>query len=464
MRRFQELSPVNERDRFFDSQSFTALWASLAFSLPAVVVGVRLTADATAGGLGLTLGQLLFVVPLAAVVGAVILAAVSSAAADQGIPAGLILRPGFGVAGSWVASVMITLFYVMWAALELQVGGRTVVAALRRAEIVSLDDRLAIGVFGLGVAALIFLGLSATTQWWIRRFAFWAVLVVFAIGLVAALGGLGDGVLETVPRQQGFWLGVDMILGAMIIWFPLAADTGRFARDSSIAVSGTGYGFGVAASGAVLLGGLAGLSRIIEPSPAGVTTAVLTSGSSVVVVVLLFWILAGELDQPFGFIYGAATSVSSTVLRRPPGYLGETLVAGAIAAAMLVAEDSLTRAIEFLITIIAPMAAILLADFYVVRRRHYLTDDLYDRSGAYRGVNLFGVAAFLVSFLVVQWIEPSGPVGWTDTIIDLIPSAGSMAERGLPPIIVGMVVAFLVYTGLGLWRIRETDKVSSVRL
>ena len=190
---------------------------------------------------------------------------------------------------------------------------------------------------------------------------------------------------------------------------PLAADTGRFAADTSVAASGTGFGFGVGSAGAVMVGGLAGLTRVIEPSFSGVTGALLATGSTLVILVVVIGVLLAQLEQPFGLIYGAATSVSSTVLRRPPGFLGEGLVVAAAAAAILVTESSLSRAVDFLAAIVAPMVAIFIADFYVVRQRRYLTDGLYDRSGPYRGVNLLGLATFLVAFGLMQWIEPSGP-------------------------------------------------------
>lgn len=464
MRRFQELSPVSDRDKFFDSQSFTALWASLAFGLPAFVVGVRLTAGAGVGGLGLTLGQLLFVVPLATLIGAVLLAAVSWVAADQGVPAGLLMRPSFGVAGSWVGATLIATFYLAWASLEIQAGGHAIAAALTAGGIINVPDGVAIGVFAVGTAALVYVGLALATRWWIRAFAFWAVLILFLVALIAVLLALGDGVLDTIPRVQGFWLGVDMIVAAMIVWFPLAADTGRFASDTSVATSGTGYGFGIGSAAAVVVGGLAGLTRVIEPSFSGLTGAVLSTGSTLVVLVVVLGVLAAELDQPFALIYGASTSVSSTVLRRPPGLLGEGLVVAAAAAALLVSEGSLFEAVQFLATLVAPLIVILLADFFLVRGRRYLTDGLYDRSGPYRGMNLLGLFAYMVAFSVTQFIEPSGPHQWLDFVERLAPSAGSLAEQGVPPVLTGMMVGFVVYTLIGRWTIKDIEQISAVRL
>ena len=416
------------------------------------------------GGLGLTLGQLLFVVPLAAVIGATTLAAVSWAAADQGVPTGMLMRPSLGVAGSWAGSTVIAVLYLSWAALEMQAGGRALVSSLDRAGIISMSDVVGIGFFVVATAALVFVGLSLATKWWIRRFAFWGVMILFLFTLLAVLGSFSDGVLTTVPRQQGFWLGVDMVVAAMVVWYPLAGDTGRFAADPAAATSGTGYGFGVGTAGAVMVGGLAGLTRVIEPSVSGVTAAVLTTTSTLLILVVVVGILVAQLDQPFGLIYGAATSISSTVLRRPPGFLGEGLVVAAGAAAILVTESSLARAVDFLAAIVAPLVAIFIADFYIVRNRRYLTDGLYDRSGPYRGVNLLGLGTFLVAFALMQWVEPSGPDVWVDTIADLVPAAGEWALSGVPPVMLGMVVAFVVYAGIGRWRFHEAEQVSSVRL
>ena len=67
--------------------------------------------------------QLILVVPIGLILGVGGLAAIAYIASETGLPTGMILRPGMGVAGSWLAAVIISLLYLAWAALELQFGG-----------------------------------------------------------------------------------------------------------------------------------------------------------------------------------------------------------------------------------------------------------------------------------------------------------------------------------------------------
>ncbi len=54
-------------------------------------------------------------------------------------------------------------------------------------------------------------------------------------------------------------------------------------------------------------------------------------------------------------------SMSAVVLRRPPGLLAEMLVIAAGGVGMLVAESSLIRATDFLVSLVVPFGSILLA-------------------------------------------------------------------------------------------------------
>ncbi len=85
-----------------------------------------------------------------------------------------------------------------------------------------------------------------------------------------------------------------------------------------------------------------------------------------------------------------------------------------------------------------------------MRRRSYNLDALYDREGMYRGMNLLGLVAYLVAFVVGQWISPSVPDAWASTLTDLMPSVGSLSlNRGVPAVFTSSVVAFLIYGGVG---------------
>jgi hypothetical protein len=92
-------------------------------------------------------------------------------------------------------------------------------------------------------------------------------------------------------------------------------------------------------------------------------------------------------------------------------------------------------------------------------------DQLYDRKGAYAGVNFYGLFAVMLGAVTAIFIHPVGPDAWAAALESIIPGEASAAEAaGLPPILVSMLVSAIVYTGLGRWKIRDRVFVSRLRV
>ena len=138
------------------------------------------------------------------------------------------------------------------------------------------------------------------------------------------------------------------------------------------------------------------------------------------------------------------------------------MAAGAVG--MLVSESSLVRSIDFLVALVVPFGAILAADYFIVRRRLYVVDALYDRNGIYRGMNLLGLAVYVFSVVAGQVIQPSGPDSWIAGVDAVIPFVGRLSsEYGVPGTLMSTFVAFLLYGAIGRWRIKEKETVYQLR-
>ncbi len=455
-----ELSPVSTRERFFTNPGFVALWASLGMGIPAIALGAVLGSES---GMGLTFIQVLLVVPLGLVLGGAVISAVGWMAADNGVPTGLLFRPSLGVAGSWVASVLQALLYVGWTAIEIQIASKLLDRILLRFG-VEVPAAVAIGIVTVILAGLIWLGMAWVSGVFIRRIAFWVALAVMVWALFDVASDTDLSTLQSrVPDQRQFWLGIDMIVAFVMLWVPLAGDTARFAPSTSAATTGVGLGFGVGFGTMLLVGAMGGLGGVIGGSLGDSLDYFDVAASPVMLIVGIAWLLAGELDQPFGFVYGASTGLATTTMRRSPAWLLLLVVALSGVIAALASQGSMLGLGRFLLAIFTPLIAVLLADFYAVRNRRYLMDGLYQSSGPYSGVNLFGLTAFGLAFALQQWIQPSGPVDWI-SLVERIPGAGSWGEAGAPAMMVGMIVAFGLYTALGRWKIDAWERVSELRL
>ncbi len=455
----KELSPVSNRERFFTNPGFLALWASLGMGVPAVVLGATLGSDQA---MGLTYIQVLLVVPIGLILGGAAIAAVGWMAADMGVPTGLLFRPGLGLAGSWVASVFQALLYIGWTALEIQLGAMFL-DRLADAAGYPITHAFSITIVTALVAALVFMGMAWVSGVLIRRFTFWIALAVVIWLLVDVIASADlTGLQERIPDQSQFWLAIDLIVGFVMLWVPLAGDTSRFAKNSSAATSAVGFGFGIGLAMMLLMGATVGLAGGMDGTMDGSLEFLIGTAGTLAIVVGSAWLLAGMIDQPFGFVYGASTALAATVRGRAPLWLSLVVVGLGGVTAAVSTPGSLIGLGSFLLAVLTPLIAILLADFFVVRRRRYLTDALYQTGGPYGRVNFYGLGSFFAAFAIQQWIKPTGPVAWIE-ILENVPGAGSWGAAGVPAVIVGMLVAFAMYSGLGRWKIEEWESVSQIR-
>ena len=58
----------------------------------------------------------------------------------------------------------------------------------------------------------------------------------------------------------------------------------------------------------------------------------------------------------------------------------------------------------------------LAADWYVLARRRYDVEAMYRADGPYRGVRWAAVAAWLLGFLVYNWINPGTVTAWVSLV------------------------------------------------
>jgi purine-cytosine permease-like protein len=239
-------------ERVFSSSDFAVLVASLALGAPALIVGLELLGFDP--GLGLTVSQLVLAAPLGIVFAAGLLVAAAWAAAENGVPTGLLLRPSLGVAGSWAASILQLLFLVAWMALELDFAGSAIIEGLGVLGVEGIHSVVAVSLIALAAVGLLIAGLAWVTQVWLYRFAFWAALALTVV-LAWRYLSLVDftPLLDATPVAGNFWLGVDGVVVLGVIWFPIVVDTARFTVAPAAAASGAGTGFSVAALALVLI-------------------------------------------------------------------------------------------------------------------------------------------------------------------------------------------------------------------
>jgi NCS1 family nucleobase:cation symporter-1 len=393
-----------------------------------------------------------------------LIAAAAWVAAENGVPTGLLMRPALGIVGSWVAALVQVAFFVAWTALELEFGGAAFVGALDALGVEGIPKTLVIGGLALAAMGLLLAGLAWVTQIWLYRFAFWAALVLIVVLAWSFLSNINlVALFEVTPDAKNFWLGVDGVMALGVIFFPVVADTARFVSAVPSAASSAGTGFSVAALVLVLVGGLRAVSVDVT---GGDPTAFLLDGvTSFVAVVIVGWLVVSGVEQPFILSFSGATALSTISDRLAGRVQALVILAVGVVVALVVSRTTIREITELLVVVIAQMLAVLLADYFLVRRKYYETDEFYRRKGTYAGVNIYGLIAVLAGIFTAMVLRPVGPEAWVAWLDSWIPGDAPIAEAvGLPPILLSMLVSLSIYTGFGRWRIHAREMVSRLRM
>jgi nucleobase:cation symporter-1, NCS1 family len=228
-----------------------------------------------------------------------------------------------------------------------------------------------------------------------------------------------------------------------VSWLPLVADYNRFAAGRRQNFVGTFGGYTLGNMWFYALGALLVLTaNLTDASPAGIAASILgLSAGTVVAVVLLTSLLAGETHEAFADIYSAAVSTQNIFPRMH--HRAAVVVIGVIAAgiAALVTLGSYEAFLFLLGSVFIPLFAVLLADWAAGGLRRRPTDDEPRlRPGM--------VLAWTTGFVIYHWIVAPGtmPTWWTRWVTDLLPHSGEHTGWGasLPCFAVTFVVALAV--------------------
>ncbi len=446
-----DLAPVEPEERTWKAANLTLVLAAMAVSLPGYLYANSLSAlgVSVAAVLGSTLVGSLIVTALAVGCG--------HAGVRYGIPFAVLARTAFGVVGARVPVTLRLLVCCAWVGIGCWIGAEALWDALTLLG-------LPMYAWGPGVCfALVILGVGTPWRGQGHRVAgaLWAagLLLLLVVAMPLELLARGWKILHVdpelpvwpaLPAGHGMLLGITAILG---LWLPFAmgaADSSRRVRSHHVHL----WSVDIIAPASVLFSGvIAVTSRMlggVEPSWGplllcdGVTRFSLTIGCllTLVAVTLLsarsvFSCLAGEI----------AAIVPGQI---SPG-AGRWLVC---LAALLTMPWRWTagpeRYMEWLIGcsgLLAPVAAILMVEYFGLRRRWLNVDDLYQREGLYEYTGGWNWRAFgalatgwaTMAFLVVapSFGEWRGGAVWIGTgvaaAVYWILRSGPPAVAQIPP-------------------------------
>jgi NCS1 family nucleobase:cation symporter-1 len=411
---------------FFDS---LLLWGNLSVSLLVIVIGALLVP-------ALSLRDALLAILVGSVAGNLLLGIAAMIGADARVPGMVLLRAPLGRRGSFAPTVLNVAQNVGWSTFELIIIA-TAAAALSK-HLLGFSGKWAWTlVFGVLSWGLGMLGPIGFVRRYLRKFATWALLFSMAYLTYWAISKSHLHTFWARPGKGGFptfGQAVDLVIGSIISWTPLAADYTRFSRGRRCAFWGAAVGYFVPVIWCVGLGILIVLARGVSDAQA-LPAAVAAAGG--VAFVALAAITVDESEKAFADIYSTAVSIQNLFPRLSQRLLITLVSALATGLALALNLGNYQDFLYLLGSFFVPLFGVLLAD-WLLAGGHYSAERIFEAPQ----LRLEQLLAWLVGFVLYQWLSPVGPSWWTRLVEHAHPSYTSWTAS-LPSFAASFLLALL---------------------
>lgn len=445
-----DLAPTTPAQRTWRAWHFAALWLGMVIAVPGYML---------AGGLidqGLSAGQAVWAVLLGNLIVLVPMLLIGHAGARWGVPYAVLARAAFGWRGARLPALARAIVACGWYGIQTWIGGGALLTLLGVMVGKSLVGPMVPGL-GIGLGQLLSFA------------AFWAMQLLFVTKGLEAVRKLETWTAPVKVVVCGllvWWAlgkagGLGPILHAPSAYDPGGAKAGRFWRDfGPIVTAMSGY-WGTLALNIPdftrfarsqkdqIVGQVAGL-----PGPMALmaTLSVITTSATVLIFGKAIWdpvALAGNIGgvgvlvglliisldtvscniaaNLVGPAYDFSTLWPNRISYRTGGYI--TAALGALIMPWKLLESTQGYIFVWLTgygALLGPVAGILIADYWLLRRTRLDVGALYDRAGRYtylKGWNPAAVAAFAVGvapslpgFLKAAGLPAAAGIGapWTE--------------------------------------------------
>ena len=466
-----DLAPTLPSQRRWGLGSFAALWISMAACIPTYMLASSLIGE------GMNWWQAILTIFLANIIVLIPMMLNAHAGTKYGIPFPVYCRAAFGVYGANIPALLRAFVACGWFGIQAWIGGEAIHkilliffpslgggADMPLLSITALELACFILFWGINMV-VIYRGIDCV-RFLLNLKA--PILIVLGLALLAwaysAAGGWGPILSQPSafdpgqPKAGGFWLFFFPALTGMVgFWATLSLnipDFSRYARSQKAQMYGQALGLpltmvlysfiGVAVTSATIV-----IYGKVIWDPIDVLTRF--TNPVVLIVAMLALCLATLATNLAANVVSPANDFSNLAPRFINFQIGG-LITGLVGLCMMpwkFLENPNGYIFTWLIAysaLLGPIGGILIADYFVVRRRRLDVKALYETSGEYRYRGGFSVVA-LVALIV--GVLPSLP--------GFLVQVGAVSAEGIPIFLqtlyhyawfLGFAVAFVVYLGL----------------
>ena len=364
--------------------------------------------------------QAILIILLGTLLGVGVLALVGCIGTRTGLPTMVLTRGSFGVRGGTVPALLNLAVLMGWSWVQALLAGIAVNSAVE-----SLTGFSNVVLFTVLCQGLVVL-LALFGHQGIERVEPFIAVVMIGLALFVfytAFSAFGFGEFASIPADPSTGMtaaiAFDVVVATAISWTVLSADFNRNATSQLGGIGGTVIGYTASTSLAMSLGVTAAAYAQLKGGAAqGFDAAVLVENFGIPAAIVVFLsVMATNTLVVYGMI------MSYLNLRPRSGFLGPALVIGLISILGATWQGVLNYFLDFLLligTFFVPVFAIMLADYYVLRRGEYSVRDILERRGGRYwftgGFNLPAWAAYVVGAgLALYWTRIS-PLSFGATV------------------------------------------------
>jgi nucleobase:cation symporter-1, NCS1 family len=369
---------------------------------------------------GVTWPTALVMIVVGTLVGALVLAAVGNIGTRTGLATMALTRGSFGTRGSLLPVTANVIILMGWSWVQAMLAGITVNYLVEQATGFSNPILFSMLCQAVVVSLAIFghEGIAKVEPWLAM-----AILLAMAWVLTKAFStfGIGDFTSITLDPEIGLTAIVvlDIVIATAISWTVLSADINRLAKDTPSSVIGSISGYMLSTVAAMALGATA-IGYVLlsgdEALPFDTPTVVGAFGVPLAIVIVLSVTATNTM-----VVYGMVNSVINASGRFRIRFLPAALVLGTISILGTIWQDLLYSFTDFLVMIGAffvPVFAIMIVDYYLVKKRVYTSEVLRDSGGRYwysGGVNPAAIVVWVIGAVIsyVLTYVVASPVGAT---------------------------------------------------
>jgi len=408
----KDLAPIPPERRTWGTYNYAALWIAMSVNIPTYLMASAMIAG------GMNWKQALFTVFLGNIIVLIPMLLNAHAGAEYGIPFPVFARSSFGVLGANVPAVLRALVACGWFGIQTWIGGEAINTLLAAIITGWNHPWLCFFLFWLLNLAVILRGIN--TIRFLQGITAPALLIlgIAMLGWAYTRAG-GFGPMLSAPSKfrtfdEFFAFFIPSLTGVVAFWATVALnipDFTRYAKGQREQMVGQALGLPTTMTFYSFIGIAVTSATVIVFGQAIWDPVIVLSrlGNPITVVVAMVALLLATLNVNVAAnVVSPANDFSNLYPRRISFKVGGliTCVIGLMMQPWRWLESHGSYVMGWLVgysSFLGPIAGVMIADYFVIRKRVIVTDDLFKRSGIYEfsgGFNWRAIAALAAGILV----------------------------------------------------------------